>query len=146
MVEKGGRGERKGGKEEPAKATKKNRTDRRTRGSMKEGEQVTKKLFGAHVTSGLSCSVVIQVSIYKEGKRRYVCTRCSEEIADPRLQRRPELSGWRIIKTRTTEMVMMEWEKMQIVVQNEKSCLSNEKIINVIRGPATFHVPGGGYV
>lgn len=36
---------------------------------------------------------------------------------------------------------MMEWEKMQIVVQNEKSYLSNEKIINVIRGPAFSMCP-----
>lgn len=35
----------------------------------------------------------------------------------------------------------MEWEKMQIVVQNEKSYLSNEKIINVIRGPAFSMCP-----
>lgn len=69
---------------------------------------------------------------------------------DPRLLQRPALSVWRIIETRTTEMVLIELGKMQIIVQNEKktssAALSNEKIIYVIWSSAAVHVPGGGYV
>ena len=67
------------------RATKKNRNEQEEQGRRKEGEKVRKKNFsGAHVTSGLAYSAVIQVSIYKEGKRRYrLCTRCPEEMCRP---------------------------------------------------------------